>query len=82
MRTTVHTIRGSRLVCGEGNGSRLQYSCLEDGMDREAWWAAVYEVAQGSDTTIAAQQQQQKISLSAVGIKKHLPKIILVEVRS
>ena len=44
---TVHTIRGSRLVCGEGNGSRLQYSCLEDHMDREAWWAAVYGVAQG-----------------------------------
>ena len=52
--TTVHTTRGSRLVCGDGNGSWLQYSCLEDGTDREAWWAAVYEVAQGSDTTKAA----------------------------
>ena len=31
---------------GEGNGNPLQYSCLENPMDRGAWWAAVYEVAQ------------------------------------
>ena len=24
---------------GEGNGNPLQYSCLENSMDREAWWA-------------------------------------------
>ena len=24
---------------GEGNGHPLQYSCLENSMDREAWWA-------------------------------------------
>ena len=24
---------------GEGNGYPLQYSCLENSMDREAWWA-------------------------------------------
>ena len=24
-------------MCGEGNGTRLQYSCLENPMDREAW---------------------------------------------
>ena len=29
----------------EGNGTPLQYSCLEDPMDRGAWWAAVYGVA-------------------------------------
>ena len=31
---------------GEGNGSPLQYSCLENSRDRGAWWAAVYRVAQ------------------------------------
>ena len=31
---------------GEGNGSPLQYSCLENSMDRGAWGAAVYRVAQ------------------------------------
>ena len=30
---------------GEGNGTPLQYSCLEDPMDRGAWWAAVHRVA-------------------------------------
>ena len=31
---------------GEGNGSPLQYSCLENPVDRGAWWAAVHRVAQ------------------------------------
>ena len=30
---------------GEGNGSRLQYSCLENSMDRGAWCAAAHGVA-------------------------------------
>ena len=29
----------------EGNGNTLQYSCLENSMDRGAWWATVYGVA-------------------------------------
>ena len=33
-------------IYGEGNGNPLQYSCLENPRSREAWWAAVYEVAQ------------------------------------
>ena len=31
---------------GEGNGNLLQYSCLENPRDREAWLAAIFEVAQ------------------------------------
>ena len=31
--------------CGEGNGTPLQYSCLENPMDGGAWWAAVHGVA-------------------------------------
>ena len=30
---------------GEGNGNRLQYSCLENAMDREAWQVTVCGVA-------------------------------------
>ena len=30
---------------GEGNGTPLQYSCLENPMDRGAWWAAIHGVA-------------------------------------
>ena len=29
---------------GGGNGTPLQYSCLENFMDREAWWATVHGV--------------------------------------
>ena len=36
----------SRFVIGEGTGTPLQYSCLENPMDGGAWWAAVYEVSQ------------------------------------
>ena len=33
------------LFSGEGSGTPLQYSCLENPMDGGAWWAAVHEVA-------------------------------------
>ena len=29
---------------GEGNGNPIQYFCLENSMDREAWWATVHRV--------------------------------------
>ena len=32
-------------LTGEGIGTRLQYSCLENPMDGGAWWAAVHGVA-------------------------------------
>ena len=38
-------IRGSGRSSGEGNGSPLQYSCLENSMDRGAWKATVHRVA-------------------------------------
>ena len=34
-----------KLLKGEGNGTPLQYSCLENPMDGGAWWAAVHGVA-------------------------------------
>ena len=39
------SIPGSRTSLGEGNGNPLQYSCLENPMDRGAWWATVHGVA-------------------------------------
>ena len=36
-----------KLILGEGNGTPLQYSCLENPMDSGAWWAAVLGVAEG-----------------------------------
>ena len=34
------------LMCGEGNGNPLQYSCLENPVDGGARWVAIYGVAQ------------------------------------
>ena len=34
-----------RKIPGEGNSNPLQYSCLENSMDRGAWWAIVHGVA-------------------------------------
>ena len=55
-KVTVRSIRHTRMdfmlilqytmfMVGEGNGTPLQCSCLENPMDGGAWWAAVYGVA-------------------------------------
>ena len=51
------------IYIGEGNGTPLQYSCLENPMDGGAWWAAVHGIAKSrirlSDFTLT--------SLSCIG---------------
>ena len=39
------SIPGSGKISGEGNGNPLQYSYLENSMDRGDWWAIVHRVA-------------------------------------
>ena len=51
------SIPGSGERNGEGNGNPVQYSCLENPMDREAWQATVHAVTK----ELAATEQQQKI---------------------
>ena len=43
--TDTGLIPGSGRSLGGGHGNPLQYSCLENSMDREAWWAIVRGVA-------------------------------------
>ena len=38
------SIPGSGRSPGEGNGNSIQYSCMENSTDREAWWATVHGV--------------------------------------
>ena len=38
-------LKNLHTVLGEGNGNPLQYSCLENHIDRAAWWATVHGVA-------------------------------------
>ena len=46
-----HLSSSSSNVCvGEGNGTPLQYSCLENPMDGGAWWATVHGVAKSQMT--------------------------------
>ena len=44
-------IPGSGRSPGEGHGYPLQYACLENSMDREAWQATVHGVAEELATT-------------------------------
>ena len=45
MQETLVLIPGLEKAPGEGNGNPLQYCCLENPVDRAAWWAAVHGVA-------------------------------------
>ena len=40
----VGSIPGSGKSPGGGHGNPLQYSCLENPMDRGAWWATVHRL--------------------------------------
>ena len=55
----------------EGNGTRLQYSCLENPRDRGAQWAAVYRVAQ-------SQTRLKRLSSSSNGNTIILPVPLLL----
>jgi len=47
----VGSVPGSGRSPGEANGNPLQYSCLENPIDRGAWWATVHGVAKSQTLT-------------------------------
>ena len=58
----VGLIPGLRIFPREGNGSPLQCSCLENPMDRGAWWAAVHGVAKSQDASKHTHMQAKIIN--------------------
>ena len=46
----IDSILGLVISLGEGNGNPLQYSCLKNPEDREAWWATVQRVTEWATT--------------------------------
>ena len=44
-KESARNVGGLGSIPGEGNGNPLQYSCLENSMDRGPWWATVHGVA-------------------------------------
>ena len=43
--TQTQNVFSVKIIIGEGNGNPFQYSCLENPIDRGAWWATVHGVA-------------------------------------
>ena len=62
----VGSIPGSGRSSEEGNGNPLQYSCLENSMDRGAWWATVHGIAQNPAglTQLSTHTQGQPITVN------------------
>ena len=54
------SIPGSERSPGEGNGNLLQYSHLENPMDRGTWWATVHAVAESDMTEQLTLLEKQK----------------------
>ena len=53
-------IPGSERSHGGGHGNPLQYSCLENPMDRGAWWATVQGITQSRTRLSTAQHMPFK----------------------
>ena len=51
------SIPGSGRLPGEGNGNPLQYSCLQNPMDRDAWWATVHGLQRVGHVSETSQKQ-------------------------
>ena len=52
----------STLSPGEGNGTPLQFSCLENPVDRGAWWATVHGVARVGHNLVTKQPSPHYLS--------------------
>ena len=65
----VDSIPGSGRLPGVGNGTPLQNSCLENPMDRGAWWATVHRVSKVLYTTALLNSNNNKNRYSKTTIQ-------------
>ena len=68
MRHYISSIPGSGRSPGEGHGNSLQYSCLENPVDRGAWWAIVHGVAKNQTQLKRLSMHVHKIALGRMFI--------------
>ena len=62
-------IPGLRRSPGVGNGNSLQYSCLENPMDRGAWWAVVSGVTKSQTPLSYSAQQRVYLIYNVVSVQ-------------
>ena len=70
---SANSISGSGRFPGKGNGNLLQYFCLENLMDRGAWWVTVHMVAK-SWTRLKSLLMKVKVESEKVGLKLNIQK--------
>ena len=63
MQETQFQSLGQKDPYGEGNGNLLQYSCLENPMDRRAWWATVHGIAKSQTRLRNLKKKTQRVYL-------------------
>ena len=69
------SIPGLGRTPGEGHGNPLRCSCLENSMNRGAWWATVHGVTKSQDTTeqLTHRYQNSQITLWAYWYSHRIP---------
>ena len=75
-RGSIVGIPGSGRSPGGGNGNPLQYSCLENPMDRGAWWATVRGVTK-SQTHLNNSARMHTRNITKAYCPQHLTAILL-----
>ena len=63
-------IPGSGRFSGEGNGNLLQYSCLENFMDREAWQATVHGVTKSQTLRLSLSFSKMVVTEAILWMKE------------
>ena len=66
------SIPGAGRFPGAGNGNPLQYSCLKNTMDREAWWATVHGVPKSRTRLKRLSRHISSMYIRGRGFQRHL----------